>query len=64
MTDPIVFIIRHRIREGKADEFKKHYQNSIPSTLAGKPGTLAQLAYENEESAEVTVVRFFSSRMP
>jgi len=59
MTTPIVFISRNKVREGRADEFRKHYQDSIQPTLAGKPGTLVQLAYENEDSTEVTIVRVF-----
>ena len=59
MAEPIVFIIRHRIKEGKTAEFRKHYRDSIPRTMASKPGTLTQLAYENEEVTEVTVVRIF-----
>ena len=61
MTTPIVFISRNRIKEGKNDEFRKHYQDSIPPILAGKTGTLAQLAYENEEATEFTIVRLFPS---
>jgi hypothetical protein len=57
---PIVFISRNKIKEGRAEEFKKHYQDSVPPIVAGKAGTLAQLAYESEETAEVTVVRFFA----
>ena len=61
MSEPIVFISRNKIKEGKTDEFRNHYQESIPPIMAGKPGTLAQLAYENEEAAEVSIVRFFPS---
>jgi hypothetical protein len=61
MPEPIVFIIRNKIKEGKTDEFRMHYQDSIPPILAGKPGTLVQLAYENEEVTEVTIVRLFPS---
>ena len=61
MDGPIVFISRNKVRVGRADEFRKHYQNSIPPTLADKPGTLVQLAFENEESTEVTIVRVFPS---
>ena len=61
MTNPLVFISRNRIKEGKNDEFRKHYQDSIPPILAGKTGTLAQLAYENEEATEFTIVRLFPS---
>ena len=59
MGEPIVFISRNRIIEGKGEEFKKHYQDSIPPILAGKPGTLAQLAFENEDATEFTVIRIF-----
>ena len=61
MSEPIVFISRNRIKEGKTHEFKMHYRDSIPPIMAGKPGTLAQLAYENEEATEVTIVRLFPS---
>ena len=59
MSEPMVFISRNKIKEGKADEFRKHYRDSVPLTNAGKPGTLAQVAYENEQATEVTVVRLF-----
>jgi hypothetical protein len=59
MSQPIVFVSRNKIKEGKADKFRNHYRDSIPPILTGKPGTLAQLAYENEEATEVTIVRLF-----
>jgi len=59
MTEPIVFISRNKIKEGKAAEFRQHYRNSISPIFDGKPGTLAQLAYEHEETGEVTIVRIF-----
>lgn len=61
MSEPIVFISHNKIKEGKNDEFRKHYQDSIPPILAGKTGTLAQLAYENGEATEFTIVRLFPS---
>jgi hypothetical protein len=61
MSEPIVFINRNKIKEGKTAEFRKHYRDSIPPIMAGKPDTLAQLAYENEEATEVTIVRLFPS---
>lgn len=61
MSEPIVFISRNKIKEGKTDEFRKHYRDSIQPIMADKPGTLAQLAYENEEGTEVTIVRLFPS---
>jgi hypothetical protein len=59
MPDPIVFISRNRIKKGKLDDFKKHYQNSIPATEANKPGTLIQFAYVNELATQVDIVRIF-----
>lgn len=61
MSEPIVFISRNRIKKGKTDEFKKHYRDSIQPIMAGKPDTVAQLAYEDEEATEVTIVRLFPS---
>lgn len=57
--NPIVFISRFKVKEGRADDFRRHYQDSLPSIEAGKPGTLVQLAYENEDSTEVAVIRLF-----
>jgi hypothetical protein len=59
MTDPILFISRNRVKEGMLDDFKKHYLNSIPPTEAGKPGTLVQLAYINDDATGVDIVRLF-----
>jgi hypothetical protein len=59
VSQPIVFVSRNKIKEGRADEFRKHYRDSVAPTMAGKAGTLAQLAYENEETAEVAIVRLF-----
>ena len=61
MSEPIVFISRNKIKEGKTDEFRNHYRNSVPPIIAGKPDTLAQLAYENEEATEFVIVRVFPS---
>ena len=61
MSDPIVFISHHKVKGGKADGFSDHYQDSIQPIFDDKPATLAQLAYENENATEVTVVRLFPS---
>jgi quinol monooxygenase YgiN len=59
MSEPIVFISRNRIKEGMAEEFRKHYHASVQPTFDAKPGKLAQLGYENEEGTEIIVVRVF-----
>ena len=59
MSDPIVFISRNRVKEGMLDDFTRHYHDNIPPIEAGKPGTLVQLAYVNEDATEVVIVRLF-----
>ncbi len=59
MTNPIVFIIRHRVKKGMIEAFRNHYQNSIPLTKTSKPSTMIQLAYINEDATEVDVIRIF-----
>jgi hypothetical protein len=61
MTDPIVFISRNRIKKGRFDDFRQHYADSVPRIEAGKPGTLVQLAYVNQDATEVAIVRVFPS---
>jgi hypothetical protein len=59
MSEPIVFIVRNKIKEGMAEDFRSHYRDNIPPIMASKPGTLIQLAYENEDATEVTIMRVF-----
>jgi len=61
MSSPIVFVSRNRIKEGMLAAFQEHYRGSLPLTEAGKPGTHVQLAYLNEETAEVNIIRVFPS---
>jgi hypothetical protein len=61
MSDPIVFISRNRVKKGLLDDFRKHFRDSIPAIETGKPGTLVQLAYINEDATEVDIVRLFPS---
>ncbi len=41
MTEPIVFVSRNRIKEGRAELFGSHDQESVPTMLRIKTGTLA-----------------------
>ena len=59
MSEPIVFISRNKIKAGRAEEFRKHYQDSIQPIFDSKPGTIAQLAYEDNEATDFTVIRIF-----
>ena len=59
MTEPIVFIIRNRVKEGMCDDFYNHYQKSIPLTKKSKQGTIIQLAFINDDATEVDIIRIF-----
>jgi quinol monooxygenase YgiN len=59
MSDPIVFISTHRIKEGKAADFKQLSREVTPLIEAGKPQTVFFQAYLNEEGNEVTIVHVF-----
>jgi hypothetical protein len=59
MSEPIVFISNQRIKEGKLDEYTQYYRQVAEFTEANKPGTVAHLAYANEDGTAVSVVHIF-----
>jgi len=56
MSEPIVFISNQRIKEGKLDGYKQYYRQVAELTEADKPGTVAHLAYVNEDGTELSIV--------
>jgi quinol monooxygenase YgiN len=59
MSDPIVFISRNRVKEGKLEEFKRFYTEGAKTPRREKPGTVAFLAYASEGGVEVTIIHVF-----
>ena len=59
MSEPIVFISKQRIREGKLDQFKQMYQQTAEFMESNRPGTVAFLAYLNEDGTEASLVHVF-----
>lgn len=59
MSEPIVFISTHRIKEGKLDEFQHLSRKMAPLLEAGQPNTVFFHGYLNEEGTEVTFVWVF-----
>ena len=59
MSEPIVFISRQRIKEGKLDDFKKRYQETAEFIESTRPGTVAFLAYLDEHGTEASLVHVF-----
>jgi len=59
MSEPIVFISHHRIKEGKLDGFKQFSPGVMEQIEASKPGTVAFLGYFNEDGTEVSFIHVF-----
>lgn len=60
MSEPIVFISAHRIKEGKLDGFTRLSREMTPLIEADKPATLLFQAYLDEESNQVSIVHVFA----
>lgn len=59
MSKPIIFISNQRVKEGKLDGYKQYYRQVAEMTEANKPGTVAHLAYANEDGTAVSIVHIF-----
>ena len=59
MSEPIVFISTHKIREGKLDDFKRFSREMTPLIDASKPNTVFFQPYLNEASTKVTFIHVF-----
>lgn len=59
MSRAIVSISRNRIKAGKLEDFKQFFRQGTPGIEADKPGTVAFLAYLNDEGSEVSIVHVF-----
>lgn len=59
MSEPIVFISRHKIKEGKLEELRQFTKEGMARIEAEKPGTVLQNAYVNEDGSEVSFVHVF-----
>ena len=59
MSEPIVFITHHRIKEGKFEALKKYNPEAFQHVQDQKPGTLALLGYADEDGSEVSFVHVF-----
>jgi hypothetical protein len=59
MSEPIVFISNQRVKEGKLEGYKQYYRQVAEQAKANKPGTVAHLAYHNEEGTELSIIHIF-----
>ena len=59
MSEPIVFITHHRIKEGKFEALKEYNPEAFQHVREEKPATLALLGYAAEDGSEVSFVHIF-----
>ena len=59
MSHPLVFISRNHIKDGRAEDYKAFYREQVLLLEQEKPGTVAHLAFMNEEGTELTIVHIF-----
>jgi|RhiMetdeSRZDD1v2_1073273.scaffolds.fasta_scaffold975122_2 hypothetical protein len=59
MSEPIIFISNQRVKEGKLEGNKQYYRQVAEQAKANKPGTIAHLAYLNEEGSEQSIIHIF-----
>jgi hypothetical protein len=59
MSEPIVFISNQRIKDGKLDAYTQAYRQVAEMTKATKPGTVAHLAYANEDGTAASIIHIF-----
>ncbi len=59
MSEPIIFISNQRVKEGKLEGYKQYYRQVAEQAKANKPGTVAHLAYLNEEGSELSIIHIF-----
>jgi hypothetical protein len=59
MPDPIIFISRSWIAEGKLDAFVAAYRDAVPLIAETKPRTAVFAAYLDESRREVSILHVF-----
>jgi len=59
MSEPIIFISNQRVKQGKLEGYKHYYRQVAEQAKANKPGTIAHIAYHNEEGTELSIIHIF-----
>lgn len=59
MSEPIVFISHHEMKEGQLEAFRKVHQEKTLLLQEQKPDTIVFLAYAGEDGGEVSFVHIF-----
>lgn len=57
MSQPFIFVTRHRIKEGKLEELRELNQEFVEFVEANEPRLLAYYTYVNEDATELSIVQ-------
>lgn len=60
MPETILFVSRHRVREGRLEGLMEYMAEGVGALEAVKPQTLVFHAYLNEDRAEVSFIHLFA----
>src|SRR5512135_130183 len=59
MSDPIVFIARQKIKEGKFEGYMQNFQDVVNFVQPNKPNTVGFLNYCSEDRTEATLIQVY-----
>jgi hypothetical protein len=60
MSEPIVYISRWRIKEGRLSDYEALVRKVTPTLEAGKPQTLALLQFVADNQRDLTIIHVFA----
>jgi hypothetical protein len=61
MPEPIVFIARQKVKEGKLDAYKQTVMDVVNFVEPNKPNTLVFLNYLSDNDSDVTQIQVYAS---
>ncbi len=61
MSEPIVFIARQKVKEGKLDAYKQNFKDVVNFVQPNKPNTLAFLNYLSDNDSDATLIQVYAS---
>lgn len=59
MAEPIVFIARQKVKEGKLEGYKQNFQDVLNFVEPNKPNTVSFLNYCSEDNTEATLIQVY-----
>lgn len=59
MSRPLLFISRNRVKEGKLEDLRQFYNQSIGQLEKAKPGTVMHLAYASDDGRTMSFIHAF-----